>query len=72
MNVLQQEKVHEKLTIHHSIVFDTFGLLASKAMELLVRLQKIINTIAVSAGLMNVFTPIGSVIQKGIPTQLVR
>jgi hypothetical protein len=55
-----------------SFAFDTFGFLASEAVDLLHRVQRVMHSNIMSPRSMNVvFTMIGFAIQKGLAAQLV-
>jgi hypothetical protein len=55
-----------------SFAFDTFGFLASEAVDLLHRVQRVMHSNIMSPRSMNVvFTRIGFAIQKGLAAQLV-
>jgi hypothetical protein len=68
---------HEKACSdnHHDFIpfaFDTFGFLASEAVDLLNRVQRVMHNNIMSPRSMNVvFTRIGFVIQKGLAVQFV-
>ncbi|GKB16607.1 hypothetical protein Tco_0850530 [Tanacetum coccineum] len=68
---------HEKTCIENqhvfiSFTFDTFGFLAPEAVELLTRVQRVMNSNVMTPRSINVvFTRIGFAIQKGLAAQLV-